>query len=451
MNELLPYLTVLLPEDIEKRTKVGDFDRAQALIDQRLDKELPEALKYRLILEKEIIKTLKASYTLNYNQAFDLLTGNLADFTVEEFEDLIDANAIDWHYVNGAIHFRPNIVRNIYKTHPQFASRTKNESVIEDWSILLHETMAELKEKDDLTYRIRMRSTFQVNEEAQQVGELIRVHLPLPIEYAQVENFHILETSHEPAYVNDRDAQARTIYFEKSYEKDETFFVEYEFDNHVRYQELEAEEVSVDQPTFYTEELLPHILFTPYIQTVAEEIVGDETNPLLMARKIYDYVTKNIRYSLVRSYFAITNIPTFALTNFKGDCGVQSLTFITLCRAVGIPARWQSGLYTNPEFLGNHDWAQIFIAPYGWLFVDPSFGGTAYYEEDEELWNFYFGNLDPFRMPAISDFQYDLTPKLSYLREDPYTNQNGEAEYENKKLAGNDLTIVEKIIDIHPL
>lgn len=451
MNELLPYLTVTLPEDIEKREAVGDFERAEALIAERLASDLPEALHYRLILEQEIIKTIKAAYTLSYEEALTLLQENINDFTQVEFETLIDANAIDWHYVEGTIHFRPNIVRNIYKTHPQLASRSKDTSVIEDWSVLLHDTMVELKEKGELTYHIHMRSTFKVKAEAQEVGELIRVHLPLPVEYAQVENFKIIATSHEPTYLNPRDAQARTVYFEKPYEKDETFFVEYAFDNHVSYQNFDPEAVSVDQPTFYTEEVLPHIRFTPYIQSLAEEIVGDDYNPLIMARKIYNYVTKNVRYSLVRSYFAITDIPSFALTNFKGDCGVQALTFITLCRAVGIPARWQSGLYTNPEFLGNHDWAQIYIAPYGWLFVDPSFGGTAYYEEDSELWDFYFGHLDPFRMPAISDFQHDLTPKLTYLRNDPYTNQNGEAEYADKKLTGDAVDITEEIIEIYPV
>lgn len=448
MNNRLPYLTVDLPEDIAKWKAVGEFARAEKLINQRLEKAIPFALKQRLEIEKELLEVIKADYSLRYDEAFQLLVDNIYNFTHEEFEALIDANAIDWYYIDGDIHFRKNIVRNIYKTHPHIGARSKDSRLIEDWSVLLHDTMVDLKENEQLIYHIHMRSSFKVKKDSQKPGEIIKVHLPLPIEYAQVENFRIINSSHKPTYIGEKDAQVRTIYFEKNYEADEEFFVEYEFDNHVVYQILDPKKVSHSQPTFYTEELFPHIVFTPYILSVAQEIVGNETNPLLKARKIYDYVTKNVRYSLVRSYYAIENIPTYALTNFKGDCGVQTLTFITLCRAVGVPARFQSGLYTNPEFLGNHDWAQIYIAPFGWLFVDCSFGGTAYYEDDKELWDFYFGNLDPFRMPAISNFQHDLIPELTYTRNDPYTNQNGEAEYISGKLTNRDVTIKETIIDI---
>ena len=61
-----------------------------------------------------------------------------------------------------------------------------------------------------------------------------------------------------------------------------------------------------------------------------------------------------------------------------GRCGIQALLFVTLCRAVDIPARWQSGLYTTPVNVGCHDWAQFYVEPYGWLFADCSFGGSAW-------------------------------------------------------------------------
>ncbi len=47
------------------------------------------------------------------------------------------------------------------------------------------------------------------------------------------------------------------------------------------------------------------------------------------------------------------------------------------------------------------------------------------------IWDFYFGNLDPFRVPLCSRFQHEFTPPGKFLREDPYDNQSGEAEYED--------------------
>lgn len=96
----------------------------------------------------------------------------------------------------------------------------------------------------------------------------------------------------------------------------------------------------------------------------------------------------------MREYFTISNISEYAATNLKGDCGVQAILFITLCRIAGIPAKWQSGLYVSTHYTGCHDWAQFYIEPYGWLFADLSFGGGAYRDGDRQRWNHYFGNLD---------------------------------------------------------
>ena len=63
MNEKLKYLNVDLPEDILKLKAYGDFDRLNRVIDRRLKNEkVPEALKERLRLEKEIIKIIPKSY-----------------------------------------------------------------------------------------------------------------------------------------------------------------------------------------------------------------------------------------------------------------------------------------------------------------------------------------------------------------------------------------------------
>ena len=56
---------------------------------------------------------------------------------------------------------------------------------------------------------------------------------------------------------------------------------------------------------------------------------------------------------------------------------INSLFFkvlITLCRAAGIPARWQSGWETKPNGWNMHDWAEFYVEPWGWLPADPSYG-----------------------------------------------------------------------------
>jgi len=251
--------------------------------------------------------------------------------------------------------------------------------------------------------------------------------------------------------VNAPDYPHRTVFFEKPCVPGEVFFVEYEYTNHIKYTDHKPEAVLEAQPSFYTEEFKPHIVFTPYIKKLAGEIVGDEPNPLVRARKIYDFITINIMYSFVRPYFTITNITEYAASGLKGDCGIQALLFITLCRCSGVPARWQAGLYANPLSIGHHDWAQFYVAPYGWLFADCSFGGSAWREGALERWNFYFGNLEPFRMPAASEYQFDFNPPMNFPRHDPYDNQGGEAEYIDMRLESGGFETSQEVVAITEL
>ena len=184
-----------------------------------------------------------------------------------------------------------------------------------------------------------------------------------------------------------------------------------------------------DELRSFLEPQPPHIVATPLVQATAKEIAGDEQNPLQMAHRIYGFLTQRAIYSYVRSYFTYPCLPELMLTSLKGDCGVFALTFIALCRALGIPARWQSGLYCAPHDVGCHDWAQFYCEPWGWLPVDASFGNAAFHAGSALRHDFYFGNLDPFRLPAAQAFQTPFDPPKRYLRSDPYDNQNGEMEY----------------------
>lgn len=138
----------------------------------------------------------------------------------------------------------------------------------------------------------------------------------------------------------------------------------------MNYVELDPAKVSEEQPDFCLEEQAPHIVFTPYLKELRDELAADETNPIILARRFYDFVTTKVMYSFMREYFTIECIPEYCAINLKGDCGVQALLFITLCRMSGISARWQSGLYVTKYYTGCHDWAQFYVAPYGWVFAD---------------------------------------------------------------------------------
>src|SRR5206468_587984 len=74
----------------------------------------------------------------------------------------------------------------------------------------------------------------------------------------------------------------------------------------------------------------PHIVFSPDIKKKVAEIVGDETNPLIKVRKIFHWIDANIRYHAEQEYSTIPSFSVACLSRHKGDCGVQSILFITI-------------------------------------------------------------------------------------------------------------------------
>ena len=83
-----------------------------------------------------------------------------------------------------------------------------------------------------------------------------------------------------------------------------------------------------------------------------------------------------------------------------------------------------------------HDWSEIYLAPWGWLPVDPHMGvyATRYAAsldpgQRHDLRDFYFGGLDQYRMAANSDHNRALTPPKQSMRSDEVDFQRGELEW----------------------
>lgn len=438
-------LNTPLPEDLMKLKWNGQFKLMQEMIDLRLQKDIPAKLKERLELEKELISRLPEDFTYSKEDAIELLKSKIEDFKEEEFDELFKDNAFEWIFIEGKIYLKDNFFENLIKVRKVYKDRLieKDGAV----STLLDDVMHKMKEEKDVYCKIHVKTSLKVDPAFEKPGKTIRVWLPIPKEYAQVEDFKLLNTSHK-GLVNDNSVDQRCVYIEKPYEKVEEFSVEYEFINHMHYEKLDPSIVTNEHPDTCLEEYAPHVVFTDYLKDVVKEIIGEETNPLLKAKLIYDYITSHVTYSYVRAYATLPCIPEYITTGLKGDCGLQALTFITLCRIAGIPATWQAGLYTTPETIGNHDWARFYVAPYGWLYADCSFGGGSYRAGNLERRDFYFGYLDPFRTPCSSKFQGAFVPAKNFLPNDPYDNQNGEMEYVDEAIPGKYIIKETKNIEI---
>ena len=434
----LSYLRYPLPPDVQRLFEAGEFARMERVIAQRLaDPRTPEALKKRMTFQLAIAKQIPRDYPHTRSALLAQLEERIRDFTPEELESLRDDGTLDWRYVEGELRFKSNAVSNLIKTRREYESR-----VIDQLSVA--QVKKERAELDALITRMKakghMRARFTLHEEITVEspkllsGETIRVHLPLPVVGNQVVSARVLSTSHTPVSVAPEDHPARTAFFELPYQPGMCVSADFEYEVDAPYVRPDPAGVSAIQPDFCTGEEAPHVVFTPYIRALTKEIVGDERNPLLKARRIYDFITTQCLYRFMPAYMTVPNIPEYFLSGQRGDCGVQAISFITLCRCAGIPAMWQAGLYTRPGDVGNHDWAMFYVAPYGWLYCDCSFGGSAFQAGSEERRDFYFGNLEPWRLPLCFGFQQAFDGPRKYLRYDPYDNQNGEVETLNRRL-----------------
>lgn len=435
MLEKMKYLRITLPEDIEKAKLSGDLSRAMQLTDSRLaDPKVPFVMKERLLLEKEILNRLPYEYPYDEEEALAEIQKEISDFSREELNAFMDSGDADWYMINGRRHLQDRFFASMKKVFTQIAERAGEKAKAAD---LLNENVRAMKENGLSEWHVHLRHTIRIRDESFQPGRVL-VHLPVPAECMNMKNIRILRTEPEGAYVSAKDHESRTVSFDIELKENRDFMVEYEYTSSVRYTDPDpADAVIGKKYEIIPEE--PQLVETELIRSLVQELAGNEPNPLIKARKFYDFVTKNVIYSYMREYITLGQIPDYCASRLRGDCGVQALLFIALCRSAGIPAKWQSGKYVTPEETGNHDWAMFYVEPWGWLFADCSFGGAAYRAQEYERHDYYFGNLDPFRMAANNALMKEFDPPKKQWRIDPYDNQSGEAEYEDRGLRTDEL------------
>lgn len=440
-NEMFRFLSVGLPEDIARRKAWGDLEGAIRLIDRELRRQdLPEALRNCMTVEREIMCRIPEDYPLTRADALAEVRQHIPDFTEKEFDERVDAGKIGWVYLNGEMHFFNRFFSSMCKAEPAFAQRAGVmmhgvESVTrEEGEGRLDRVARLMRQNGSMTNRIRIRASVRVKDECFLPGMFVRAHLPIPAACEQQSDIRIEKIFPETGRVAPEDAAQRTVCWEETMTENHLFVVEYSYLHTATYHDLSDVRADSVQPTFDTEEIAPHVVFTPFIHSLVDKLTKGTDNPLEKARRFYDFITLQMRYNFMPSYFILEDIAQSCARSYTGDCGVFALLFLTLCRCAGIPAQWQSGLTAEPDFIGGHDWVRFYIAPYGWLFADPSYGTAAVRAQNEERRRFYFGNLDAYRMVANREFQAPFTVPKQYWRMDPYDNQLGEIETDKRGL-----------------
>ena len=434
----LKYQAVGLPDEVRMYHYAGDFAGELSCIDRWLARQVPDCLRKRLELQKLFAAQLLDDYPLGDDDMVAGLKERFPAADLSTLEALIAKGNVDYILRSGRRCYQQQALSNMLMIHGDFLMSLADPAFrAPDRSREGLETIHRMQAAGGCAYRYEVEEQIRLVPHAERPGEMLRLWFPFPVACAtQPESeIHLLGSSHP---VRLTGTVHRTAFMEVPCEPGATYTVRFSFVNRAKYTDLSrhtptgipaGEGLTPEELERWTGEQYPHIRFTPLIDGLAEEIRGSETDPLRLARRVYDWICAHVQYSYVRDYLLIDNIPEFVLTNGYGDCGTMALAFITLCRRLGIPAKWQSGSSCSPDRIGSHHWSMFYVAPYGWLYCDPSYGVGSVRAGNEERRLHYFGNLDPFRLVASDEFQQETEPAKALCRMDPYDNQNGEGEY----------------------
>lgn len=434
----LKYQAVGLPDEVRMYHYAGDFAGELSCIDRWLARQVPDCLRKRLELQKLFAAQLLDDYPLGDDDMVAGLKERFPAADLSTLEALIAKGNVDYILRSGRRCYQQQALSNMLMIHGDFLMSLADPAFrAPDRSREGLETIHRMQAAGGCAYRYEVEEQIRLVPHAERPGEMLRLWFPFPVSCAtQPESeIQLLGSSHP---VRLTGTVHRTAFMEVPCEPGATYSVRFSFVNRAKYTDLSrhtptgipaGEGLTPEELERWTGEQYPHIRFTPLIDGLAEEIRGSETDPLRLARRVYDWICAHVQYSYVRDYLLIDNIPEFVLTNGYGDCGTMALAFITLCRRLGIPAKWQSGSSCSPDRIGSHDWSMFYVAPYGWLYCDPSYGVGSVRAGNEERRLHYFGNLDPFRLVASDEFQQETEPAKALCRMDPYDNQNGEGEY----------------------
>ncbi len=139
------------------------------------------------------------------------------------------------------------------------------------------------------------------------------------------------------------------------------------------------------------------------IRAAARTAVGEEENPRLAAKKLYDLVVSVLEYdySSLENGKQGFNHASNILQEGKGVCTDYSVLYTALCRASGIPAQVIQGIpvfsilnETGRELSYGHAWVEIKLPGYGWIPIDVT-------SEEEFMGYNYFMNLQTYKGSGI--------------------------------------------------
>lgn len=434
----------------------GEFQKAEQVIRKQLAKDttLTSEDKVQLAFEIDRMHRIRLDFSKTENEILEYVKTYIPDATTKDLREWGKDGSLEYMIIDGQKKYFNNAAPNIFRINKKAkAIKMKVEAAKSDAAQIAAEvfpldihildiinTSQKTQKRFVKPATMKIKYSLIVNQNVVPDGKMIRCWIPFPREIQNRQtDIKIISTKPEKYLIADNDLTLqRTIYFQKPAVKDSAavFTVEYSYTGFGVFVGIDSAKVrptpESDRLAPYLIEFPPHIVFTDELKRISPSIVGDETNPYLKAKKIFDWVYENTPWASAREYSTIRNLSMYAFQNHHGDCGIQHLLFITLCRLNGIPAKWQSGWEFQPPDNSMHDWSEVYLEPYGWVPVDVTYGPRKTTDEVHKY--FYLGGMDSYRLIFNDGIMEDFYPAKIYPRSETVDSQRGEVEWEGGNL-----------------
>ena len=426
----------------------GQFSAAEAKIASALAQRATSSEdRHALDFERERMRRMRIDFSITADEAQARIRRQIPDLKPEEFAAWDSAGLLERLDIDGRTLYFRRAPSNLFRLSAEALKRRGQPTP--PWKDgpmeVANAHHREVREQALATgkahvapRRVRVTYSLTVNPDAVPPGETVSAWLPFPRAISgHQEGIRLIASEPAQHTLAPETALQRTVHLERAAEagKPTPFSIAYELTIFAQYHDIDGAKV-MPAPTSIPAEFLaerpPHIVFTPAIREFSRKVVGDETRPFEIARRLFDAVDR-IPWAGAREYSTISNLSEYTLASGHGDCGQQTLLLMTLLRLNGIPTRWQSGwVYSEGDYDNMHDWAQIYLAPYGWVPMDVTFGRLD--SGDARLDSFYLGGLDAYRIAFNDDFSRPFVPAKRHFRSDTVDSQRGEVEWRGGNL-----------------
>ncbi|MGE3309139.1 MAG: transglutaminase family protein [Limisphaerales bacterium] len=444
-----------------ERTEAGDFSGAERLLGEALENRQgrgPTEGRARLEFAKDRLRRIRRDFPLTRGEVIERLKTSVKDFAEPEFDRWEKEGLWDWRMIDGEARYFVSSVSNLFFRRPDLRARripARDTAVLQRAHWENARAIREAARREATPYvlpkKFRVRMEVRVLPGSVEPGAAISAWMPVPRQFPHQTGFELLGTRPGTGLLAPADSPIRSVHLKGVGLADGSAEFEVEYAYLARGVSFDLSRsaagaaaatggASVSEVGRYLTPG-PHVEFTDDMKRLADGLGAGLRDPVERARRFYEWISGNIRYSYAPEYSTIPNLGEACRASGRGDCGQAAFLLMTLCRISGIPARWQSGWAIFPGDETIHDWCELHFAPWGWVPVDPYMGMYAMQyataltpAQREELRDFYFGGLTQYRMAANSDHERELWPPKDSIRSDPVDFQRGEVEAGGRNL-----------------